>query len=601
MQTDLGGIDLRLRDDVAPLSVANFLDYVNANAYDGTFIHRSIPGFVVQGGGFKFDPANGLFFQGGAGPIPTNPPVVNEAGLPGALQNKRGTVSLAKGAYPDSATSQWFFNLVDNPGLDDPNNAGGFTVFAEVLGDGMDIVDTMSEQDVCRQFNGVAGVICPQTSFGDTIFVGAAGTEFSTASTDTLVLVNNVGADSDGDGIIDRIEDGSPNGGDANNDVIADSTQAAVASFLSGTGDYVTIETPAPVVVQSIDVLGSVYRLVNPPVTFCGLIGLDFTENFMGFDLSGMNAGGTVTATITMPAGQLPDAYYNYGPTTDDPEPHWYVFSFNGETGAEFNGNVITLHFVDGKRGDNDLDNANGIVATSGGPAEKFVFDATMIDDDGVDTSIEDGAPNNGDGNLDGINDSVQGNVASFRDLNGTYLTVETDATVPVQLTSTSVNVPIPDSNIINGQNFAHGFFSFDMCIGAAATVRMILPEGEQPDSYFMFGPTPDNPAPHFYEFLFDGETGAEINGNIITLHFVDGKRGDSDLDSANGVINDPGAPAFKAGTAGGGGGGGGGGCSLNIHGANVLQAGAWWLLLAMFALTRMRKLVLIRQEGKSG
>jgi peptidyl-prolyl cis-trans isomerase A (cyclophilin A) len=74
MQTDLGGIDILLRDDVAPNNVANFLEYANSGAYDGTFIHRNVPGFVVQGGGFKFNPDDGPFFGGG--------PVISRSCLP---------------------------------------------------------------------------------------------------------------------------------------------------------------------------------------------------------------------------------------------------------------------------------------------------------------------------------------------------------------------------------------------------------------------------------------------------------------------------------------------------------------------------------------
>ena len=86
----------------------------------------------------------------------------------------------------------------------------------------------------------------------------------------------------------------------------------------------------------------------------------------------------------------------------------------------------------------------------------------------------------------------------------------------------------------------------------------------------------------HLYEFTFDGETGAEFNGNEVTLHFVDGKRGDSDL-TADGVITDPGTPALRAGNSGSG--GGGGGCTLHTEDARVSQAGAWLLLLGMAVL----------------
>jgi hypothetical protein len=71
------------------------------------------------------------------------------------------------------------------------------------------------------------------------------------------------------------------------------------------------------------------------------------------------------------------------------------------------------------------------------------------------------------------------------------------------------------------------------------------LPPETTINTYWKYGPTPDNPTPHWYEFLFDGTTGAEIDGHVITLHFVDGLRGDHDL-AANGTIVDPGAPAFN-------------------------------------------------------
>ena len=126
MQTDLGAIDIELFDTVAPQTVANFMNYVNDGDYDGTFFHRSIPGFVVQGGGFITNTPSGSILVDGASHIPTDPPVINEFNL----SNLRGTIAMAKvGGDPDSATSEWFFNLDDNSeNLDNQN--GGFTVFA---------------------------------------------------------------------------------------------------------------------------------------------------------------------------------------------------------------------------------------------------------------------------------------------------------------------------------------------------------------------------------------------------------------------------------------------------------------------------------------
>jgi peptidyl-prolyl cis-trans isomerase A (cyclophilin A) len=148
MQTDLGGIDIELFDTQAPLTVANFLNYVNRGDYDGTFIHRSVPGFVIQGGGYIFNPADGDFFGSGMTHIPVDPHVVNEPD-PVNRPNVRGTLAMGKTSDPDSATSEWFFNLASTTKLDDPNNSGGFTVFGQVNGSGMTVLDAVAGLSRC--------------------------------------------------------------------------------------------------------------------------------------------------------------------------------------------------------------------------------------------------------------------------------------------------------------------------------------------------------------------------------------------------------------------------------------------------------------------
>jgi len=133
-QTVVGNFEVNLYDNATPETVANFLNYVNNGRYTGTVMHRSAPGFVVQGGGFTFDQA--LPF----GNVAAFPAVVNEP----EFANIRGTIAMAKiGGNPNSATSQWFFNLADNTANLDGQN-GGFTVFGEVVGSGMDIVDQIA-------------------------------------------------------------------------------------------------------------------------------------------------------------------------------------------------------------------------------------------------------------------------------------------------------------------------------------------------------------------------------------------------------------------------------------------------------------------------
>jgi hypothetical protein len=181
-------------------------------------------------------------------------------------------------------------------------------------------------------------------------------------------------------------------------------------------------------------------------------------------------------------------------------------------------------------------------------------------DGDGISDAVENAGPNNGDGNRDGIPDSLQPNVTSHPDINGDYATfVSPQGTTLAGVRA--VTNPSP-GNAPPGVEFPVGFFDF-MIEGMTPESRIVLLlmlhggglSAQQRNalfrgvdalnSYWKFGPTPDDPTWHWYEFAFDGTTGAEISGNTVTLHLVDGQRGDADL-TANGVITDPGAPAWQ-------------------------------------------------------
>lgn len=134
IQTVMGDIEVNLFDKQTPKTVANFLAYVNAEAYTDSIIHRSVPDFIVQGGGFEFNEAWPPIA------IPQSPMVINEP----AFSNVRGTIAMAKlGNKPNSATNQWFINLKNNSGNLDNQN-GGFTVFGQVTGNGMAIIDAIA-------------------------------------------------------------------------------------------------------------------------------------------------------------------------------------------------------------------------------------------------------------------------------------------------------------------------------------------------------------------------------------------------------------------------------------------------------------------------
>ncbi len=130
MQTSMGQIVLQLDAGNAPISVANFLSYVDKGFYEGTVFHRVMRKFMIQGGGFTPDLVK----------KPTGPPITNE--WRNGLKNTRGTIAMARTSRPDSATSQFFINVVDNPGLDMPSGGAAYAVFGHVVA-GMDVVDAI--------------------------------------------------------------------------------------------------------------------------------------------------------------------------------------------------------------------------------------------------------------------------------------------------------------------------------------------------------------------------------------------------------------------------------------------------------------------------
>ncbi len=138
LETNLGPIDIELYDQQTPNHVTNFLNYVSDGDYNDTVIHRSVPGFVIQGGGYKF--VSGVFET-----IPTEPEIGAELGI----SNTRGTVALAKiGSHP-SGDSQWFINLANNAYLD--TNSGGYTVFGKVTEQTMSVVDLIASLRIVNE------------------------------------------------------------------------------------------------------------------------------------------------------------------------------------------------------------------------------------------------------------------------------------------------------------------------------------------------------------------------------------------------------------------------------------------------------------------
>jgi peptidyl-prolyl cis-trans isomerase A (cyclophilin A) len=131
--TNMGDFVVEVRPERAPLTAANFLRYVKEGFYTDTLIHRVVANFVIQGGGHE---------SGSMGLKTTHENIVNESG--NGLQNKRGTVGLARTTAPHSGNAEFYVNLVDNPDLDPVPTRWGYAVFGRIV-QGMDVIDKIGE------------------------------------------------------------------------------------------------------------------------------------------------------------------------------------------------------------------------------------------------------------------------------------------------------------------------------------------------------------------------------------------------------------------------------------------------------------------------
>ncbi|MEM7579931.1 MAG: choice-of-anchor U domain-containing protein, partial [Cyanobacteria bacterium P01_A01_bin.80] len=286
--------------------------------------------------------------------------------------------------------------------------------------------------------------------------------------------------------------------------------------------------------------------------------------------------GGVIAQTLSVSVMDAPDApvisgnpsssvsqdnAYSFIPTTIDPDvSDTLTFSIiNAPSWASFNTNTGELS---GTPGNDDVGTTTGIVISVSDGNETvslsaFDLNVTMnaqesppgegnandTDNDGIDDDIETSV---GDGNKDGVPDNQQSNVAS----NGA-ITIFSRTNTTINSVTTTANNP-PNNSESEGITFPVGVTDFTLqglTNGETTTVNLLLPEDQAYNTFWKYGKTPDNNQDHWYEFLYDGETGAEFidtdddgKADQIVLHFVDGKRGDSDL-TANGVIVNQGTP----------------------------------------------------------
>ena len=222
LQSDVGTLLLEMLPDAAPNTVSNFLNYVSDGDYQDSIIHRSVPGFVIQGGGFTTS-SQTFTSTSQFSSVPTDSPVINEFDI----SNTRGTVAMAKlGGDPNSATSQWFVNLADNSANLDAQN-GGFTVFAKILD--MSAADAIAA--IGRQNHGGAFTDLP-------VAAGSQLISFTDVMADAEVS-GRVYEDTNGNGVFDsELESGLAGFtvfSDTDGDNVLDSNEFSVLTNSDGT------------------------------------------------------------------------------------------------------------------------------------------------------------------------------------------------------------------------------------------------------------------------------------------------------------------------------------------------------------------------------
>lgn len=235
----------------------------------------------------------------------------------------------------------------------------GFGEGERLVGNGTLTTDAAGEGSASFSLDGVVAAGEWLTATGTSLNASGAFSNTSEFSA-CFQFVPPGQQDGDADGVSDAQEDGAPHNGDGNGDGVPDSQQAHVTSLLSPViGDYVTLAAPAGTTL--VDVRNEVATEAPPQ-------GVELPLGLLSFKLRDLPASGLASVDLLLPPGVIASTYFKWGPTDDDPSPHWYEFDFDGSTGAVLERNSIHLIFRDGERGDDDR-SVNGEIAEPGGPA----------------------------------------------------------------------------------------------------------------------------------------------------------------------------------------------------------------------------------------
>lgn len=578
-------IYVKLFDGLTPLTVANFLNYANGGDYTNAIIHRSISDFVIQGGGFVFDSPNTFTDLG------TNPPVANEF----LKSNTLGTLAMAKLASDsDSATNEWFINIADNSATLDTQN-GGFTVFGEVIANGMDVVDVISTAPtynvttVNPAFNNIPllDYTINDDITSDNLIVTTDINERFTISTDfgSSTIINKSSEIEDLDFGYVLIGDVVTANITLENNHAEPLNIGEIANIDAITAPYqITADTCKNTTLLQFQ--ACTLTMVFTPVVEVELndtINIEFISLNLSYSLNIYSK----SFLTTDPNIVVSESILDFGETgqydlINTPPPKRIILEVtnNGYSELEFSSvDIVSLSDEFSINTTQCLDDLGELARILPGDGCKiFVFlspesigtitgtltiitddpDEPVIiipltgegtlDEDGVNASVEDSAPNGGDGNYDEILDSAQSTIVSISS-NNTYLTFSSDVNDRMS------NFIVVDSNLFEnlpnngglGPMFQFEFSYENLGLGPYITgFAIILPEGVSASSYYMYGPTSDNEEHHWYEYTFDESTnlgakfyndvtftslsGESVKRTVIGVYMIDGGLGDYDL-----------------------------------------------------------------------
>ena len=178
---------------------------------------------------------------------------------------------------------------------------------------------------------------------------------------------------------------------EGNSDWLPDEIRDNVMSIMLKDGQQLTIASSEGTTIYGLEIKEKPSSLGMPSD------GLDFTYGLIDFTIENVDVRGSAVVTLYFPEGSSPETYYKYGPTPDKPEDHWYEFAYDGETGAQIDGNIIALHFVDGKRGDDNLQAKDNKISDSVGGAVFRSSQAIAIEPDDTTTSFNSDSKGNSD------------------------------------------------------------------------------------------------------------------------------------------------------------------------------------------------------------